>query len=367
MNNSNGLNSIEIKTNSDVLVLPINWDASKVLRVELNVANNSSEKMYHLVQEGISSLECNQTDVTFAIIFNELKQSDFFGILSAFTKILTSETTEEGKLYISNMSIELGLNIVTLKVSSVFLEAFKNVLSELSQQYFIDYLLNENKIGLPSLEKPGLLVMDMDSTAIEIECIDEIAKLYGVGRAVSEVTERAMQGELDFSESLRARVAKLEGASETILSQVRNSLPLMPGLEKLVTLLTEKQWKVVIASGGFTYFSDFLKDKLGLFETYANQLEIKDGLLTGQVKGDIVDAKFKALILTSLSEKLGFSKSQTVAIGDGANDLPMLKTAALGVAYHAKPSVQAASAYRINHNDLRVLYIILSLVTQWAR
>lgn len=209
------------------------------------------------------------------------------------------------------------------------------------------------------LSQPGLLVMDMDSTAIQIECIDEIAVLAGVGVEVAAVTARAMNGELDFAQSLRQRVATLKDAPELILQQVLDAVPLMPGLTALVSHLQQQQWQVAIASGGFTFFTDALKQRLDLTATFANVLEIKDGTLTGQVLGEIVDAKRKAAVVAELSTQFGLASSQTVAIGDGANDLPMLNKAALGVAFHAKPKVQAEAKAAIRQGSLlQLLYLL---------
>lgn len=213
---------------------------------------------------------------------------------------------------------------------------------------------------IPHLRTPGLLVMDMDSTAIQIECIDEIAKLAGTGAEVAEVTERAMRGELDFTASLRQRVATLKGADARILSQVLERLPLMPGLVSLVLKLEALGWKVAIASGGFTFFADHLRERLHLCEAVANQLEIVDGKLTGEVIGPVVDAKYKASTLSRLAEQYHIAPEQTVAIGDGANDLPMLKRAALGVAYHAKPKVNEKAEVTIRHASLMGVFCILS-------
>jgi len=213
---------------------------------------------------------------------------------------------------------------------------------------------------IPHLRSPGLLVMDMDSTAIQIECIDEIAKLAGTGEMVAEVTERAMRGELDFTASLRSRVATLKGADASILAQVREKLPLMPGLVQLVLKLETLGWKVAIASGGFTFFADYLREKLRLTAAVANQLEIVDGKFTGHVLGDIVDAQYKARTLKQLAEEHEIPPAQTVAIGDGANDLPMLKAAALGIAYHAKPKVNEKAEITIRHADLMGVFCILS-------
>ena len=207
----------------------------------------------------------------------------------------------------------------------------------------------------PTLSKPGLLVMDMDSTTIEIECIDEIAKLAGVGEQVSAVTELAMQGELDFAQSLHQRVATLSGAPEKILADVAKNIPLMMGLENLITELKKHQWRIAVASGGFTYFADHLKDLLALDDTFANVLEIKDGLLTGKVLGDVVDAKVKADSLALLADKYQIPSEQTVAMGDGANDLVMMAAASFGVAFHAKPIVLAQADSSINQQGLDCL------------
>lgn len=213
---------------------------------------------------------------------------------------------------------------------------------------------------IPDLRTPGLLVMDMDSTAIQIECIDEIAKLAGNGKLVAEVTERTMRGELDFTASLKQRVATLKDAPASILRQVRDDLPLMPGLISLVHKLESQGWKVALASGGFSFFAEYLRDKLHLTSVVANELEICDGKLTGEVIGQIVDAEFKAQTLKRLATKYEVPLEQTVAIGDGANDLPMIQAAGLGIAFHAKPTVNEKTEVTIRHADLMGLFCILS-------
>ncbi len=209
--------------------------------------------------------------------------------------------------------------------------------------------------NVPTLSEPGLLVMDMDSTTIEIECIDEIAKLAGVGEQVSIVTERAMLGELDFAQSLHERVATLKDSPETILAEVAKNIPLMAGLENLITELKKYNWRIAIASGGFTYFADHLKNQLKLDAAFANTLEIVDGVLTGRVLGEVVDAQAKADSLSILTEKYQIPAQQTVAMGDGANDLVMMSAASFGVAFHAKPIVLAQADSSINHQGLDCL------------
>ena len=210
------------------------------------------------------------------------------------------------------------------------------------------------------LSQPGLLVMDMDSTAIKIECIDEIAKLAGTGEVVSAITASAMRGELDFEQSLRKRVGTLKDAPERILQIVRENLPLMDGFEEMVRVLKQHHWKLAIASGGFDYFADYLKARYQLDFAVANQLEIIDGKLTGNVLGKVVDAQYKANTLAQLKSQYGISEQQTVAIGDGANDLLMIHDAALGVALHAKPKVQEQAKFVINFADLTALCVLLN-------
>ncbi|MFC0061837.1 phosphoserine phosphatase SerB [Vibrio inusitatus] len=215
-------------------------------------------------------------------------------------------------------------------------------------------------VDLPDMSEPGLALFDMDSTLIEIECIDEIAKLAGVGEEVSEVTERAMQGELDFEQSLRQRVSKLADADESILKEVRSELPLMAEAKLLIDGLKACGWKVAVASGGFTYFSNHLKELLELDFAQSNQLEITEGKLSGKVVGDVVSAQTKADILEQLKNDYQLERRNCIAVGDGANDLVMMAAAGLGVAYHAKPKVVEQAQTAVNYADLGGVLCILS-------
>jgi phosphoserine phosphatase len=209
----------------------------------------------------------------------------------------------------------------------------------LSQNYFIDAF----RVTDASLSTPGLLVMDMDSTIINMECIDEIASLVGVGEKVSAITEQAMLGELDFNQSLNARVSCLKGVTQSELEKLKSRLPINPGFANTIKVLQANGWITCIASGGFTYFANYLKDTFDLTCAISNTLALKDGILTGKVEGEIINGEMKKQVLLQKMREHNVEPSQTMAIGDGANDLLMMEAAAVGVAYKAKPKVQIAA------------------------
>lgn len=199
----------------------------------------------------------------------------------------------------------------------------------------------------------GLVVMDMDSTLITIECIDEIADMLGIKAQVAEITESAMRGEMEFHESLRRRVGLLAGLEEEALDRVyKERLHLSPGAEAMLTRLHAAGATSLLISGGFNYFTHRLQERLNLGHTVANTLEVIDGKLTGRVVGDIVDADAKVTNLRHWREKLGLRPEQVIALGDGANDLKMLAEAGIGIAYHAKPIVRAQARYSLTYVGL---------------
>lgn len=273
-----------------------------------------------------------------------------------YSKTLTDneiqQFSSQAKAELLKQAVYLGYKIAFFSTNSTACE-----LRETAKQIKAD--ISDLNIT-PSLNQAGLLLMDMDSTAIKIECIDEIAKLAGTGDIVSAITASAMRGELDFEQSLRKRVGTLENAPESILQKVRENLPLMDGFEEMVATLKSHGWKLAIASGGFDYFADYLKEKYGLDFAVSNQLEIIDGKLTGNVLGKVVDAQHKADMLQQLATEFNIPKNQWVAVGDGANDLPMLRTAGLGVALHAKPKVQEQANFVVNFGDLTALCLLLN-------
>jgi phosphoserine phosphatase len=284
----------------------------------------------------------------------------------------TSDSSDEILLYAPAMNLEKVFRAVSFLQSKVNVAGFRCAIkdrlgvaihvvlgavfdglqSELNQLANSEHMEVMVMSKLPDFHRSGLLVVDMDSTVIQIECIDEIANYGGVGAEVSEVTELAMQGKLDFADSLKQRVSCLKGVPEKVLEQVRNEIPLMPGLVSLIEALQKRQWKIAIASGGFHYFAHYLKERLQLDHAKANTLEIEQGVLTGNVIGEIVDAKSKAQCVKELSSLYQIPMEQTVAMGDGANDLLMMQEAALGVAYRAKPIVQSQADIAIRFGGL---------------
>ncbi|WP_111642579.1 phosphoserine phosphatase SerB [Marinimicrobium alkaliphilum] len=204
-----------------------------------------------------------------------------------------------------------------------------------------------------------LVCFDMDSTLIDAEVIDELAKAAGVGEQVAEITELAMRGELDFKQSFARRMALLEGLSEDVLADIAANLRLNEGAEKLISTLRTLGYKTAILSGGFTYFGRYLQGKLGIDYVYANELDIVDGKVTGRVVGQVVDGQRKAELLAMLAAQEGISLEQVIAVGDGANDLPMLSVAGLGIAFRAKPLVKASAEHSISTLGLdAILYLL---------
>lgn len=205
-----------------------------------------------------------------------------------------------------------------------------------------------------------LICFDMDSTLIQTECIDQLAERAGVGDKVRAITERAMRGEIDFNESFRERVALLKGLDVSVMQDIADHLPITEGVGRMMEVLKRAGFKTAILSGGFTFFGDYLKRKFGFDYVYANELEVgADGKLTGNYVGDIVDGKRKAELLKLIAQVENVNIAQTIAVGDGANDLPMLSAAGLGVAFHAKPKVKATAKQSISTIGLDgVLYFI---------
>jgi len=240
-------------------------------------------------------------------------------------------------------------NIVSInKLQKIFLD--------LSSKLDIDIALQEEN---RYRRMRRLICFDMDSTLIQTEIIDELAEKAGVGAEVRAVTEAAMNGEIDFSESFKRRIKLLKGLDESVLQEIAENIPLTEGLERLMNILKKSGYKTAIISGGFTYFGKYLQEKFGFDYVFANQLEIIDGKLTGNHLGEIVDGKKKAKHLENIAKKENIDIQQTVAVGDGANDLPMLSTAGLGIAFHAKQKVKENAKHTLSTVGLDgILYFL---------
>ena len=226
---------------------------------------------------------------------------------------------------------------------------FKGALIDISHDHQIDLAFLRDNVYRRSKR---LIVFDMDSTLIQTEVVDELADIAGAGAKVRDITERAMNGELDFNQSLIERVSNFKGMSEKKLAEVADRLPLTPGVEEFIDTVKRLGYKVAVISGGFTYFANYLKDKLKLDFAFANELEIVNGELTGKVKGTIINAEQKAVLLDLIAQQEGISLEQVVAIGDGANDLLMLSKAGLGIAFHAKDVVKQKASHSMSHGPM---------------
>ncbi len=233
---------------------------------------------------------------------------------------------------------------------------FRSDLTALTKNFDIDIAFQEDNMFRRNRR---LVVFDMDSTLIEVEVIDELAKAAGVGAQVAAITEQAMRGELDFTASFKARVALLKGLDESVLADIAENLKMTEGAEKLVSTLKRLGYKTAILSGGFNYFGLHLKEKLGIDYVYANELEIRDGKVTGDVSGVVVDGARKAELLQEIAREERISLEQSIAVGDGANDLPMLSIAGLGIAFRAKAIVKKSAKQSISTLGLDgILYLL---------
>ena len=285
-------------------------------------------------------------------LFNMTNEVSFAAIDSVFNRLQTQASVQ-------NLSDDVSVMVHQWQWSSndelVFLQ-LDTLLKEQSKQSQFDYVLQSaNK----PIQKIKLAVFDMDSTLIQAEVMDELAYTKGIGPQVTSITARSMAGELDFEQSFRKRLALLEGFETSQLAAIKNSIKLMPGAEKLMKGLLSQGIYCVILSGGFSYFADALASQLGMQGAFSNGLEEVDGKLTGKVSGVIVDADRKVELMEQLRTTLGLTLEQCLAVGDGANDLPMLNKAGLGVAFHGKPLVRQQAPHQINNLDLdALLYLV---------
>jgi phosphoserine phosphatase len=255
-----------------------------------------------------------------------------------------------------------SVDISTTSHENLNWKELKYSIIEMSAKYHVDVAILKDNVFR---RNKRLIVFDMDSTLIQAEVIDEMARAHGVYEQVAEITEKAMNGELDFDQSLKARVALLKDLSETKMVEIFNQLPMTQGAESFIKIVKSLGYKTAIISGGFNYFAQGLKNKLGLDFAFANELEIIDGKLTGKVKGSIVNAEQKAFLLDFLAQQESISLEQVVAIGDGANDLAMLSKAGLGIAFHAKPLVRKKADQQMSYGPMTSILYFLGISSDY--
>jgi phosphoserine phosphatase len=289
-------------------------------------------------------LTARQLAAVTAILFEQGMNIDGISRLSERVPLLDDQRK-------GNASVEISVRGAPKNADQM-----KAAFMEASQQHSMDIAFQADTIYRKNRR---LVCFDMDSTLIQAEVIVELAKKAGVGEQVAAITESAMRGEIDFSESFRRRLALLRGLDESVMQEIAESLPITEGAQRLVSTLHKLGYKTAILSGGFTYFGEYLQKKMGFHYVYANELEIVNGKLSGNCIGPIVDGERKAEYLQMIAEKEHIQLEQVIAIGDGANDLPMINAAGLGIAFHAKPLVKESADHSISSIGLDgVLYLL---------
>ncbi|MDG1494865.1 MAG: phosphoserine phosphatase SerB [Porticoccaceae bacterium] len=373
----------EVLPNFEVTVLDI---GQAVIHDQLNLGilaavprSNDSEALIEAVQNSLLALEMQ-------VMFSPITEQRYKqwvgqqGKARYIVTLLARKIEPEHLAAVATVTSEYGLNIDKILRLSGRMELdeseqlgracvefsvrgepkdavqFKSALLELAGTYDIDIAYQEDNIFRRNRR---LVVFDMDSTLIDAEVIDELAYEAGVGDQVAAITEAAMQGEIDFKASFTQRMALLKGLDTKVLQSVAERLRLNEGAEHLISTLKKLGFKTAIVSGGFTFFGEYLQQRLGVDYVYANQLDIEDGLVTGRVTGEIIDGQRKAELLRQIAQREGLMLQQVIAVGDGANDLPMLSIAGLGIAFRAKPLVKASAKQSISNLGLDgILYLL---------
>lgn len=288
---------------------------------------------------------------------------DRVGIVRDITKILY-----EHGINIEKTSLTARDNLISIEflidIRGTNLENVKKQLKEEVESFGLDIVIQPYSVFK---RDKRLIVFDMDSTIVDAEIIDEIARAAGVGDEVKKITKMAMNGEINFDEALKERVKLLKGLPVKVLEKIYNEVKLTPGAKELIQSLKSAGYKTALISGGFTYFTEKIKKELGFDYAFGNELEIKDGKLTGRIKGRIINAEEKARIIEELAKKEGISKENIVAVGDGANDRIMLKNAGLGIAFNAKKALKEIADGTLSKDNLIGLASVLKLQAEFRK
>lgn len=307
---------------------------------------------FKIVEDTHFANDSNETFILSCVSIIEIK--------SAFLRDLSTLLAQHqiNIIRIDNVSVKefKSLEMTTSTPDNVDLISLKASLLTIGNQYNIDLAFLRDNIFR---RNKRLIVFDMDSTLIQTEVIDEMAKIYGIGEEVQKITHMAMNGEIDFTNSLLERVSLLKGLHRKQLQEILDSLPLTPGAQEFIQTVKNLGYKVALISGGFSFFANALKEKLGLHYAFANELEFKGDVLTGRVVGTIINAEQKAILVDLIAQQENICLEQVVAIGDGANDLPMLTKAGLGIAYHAKEIVKKKAQQHMSFGPMTsILYFL---------
>ena len=310
-------------------------EATKKLPLDVNV---------DLVEASTAMKKVDKNFQVFTIIGR-----DKVGILKAISNALANFRVNIERMHHLARGELVALEILVDASELRDLAILKDVIQRTCDDIGFDTIIQPDT---PHRQRRRLVVFDMDSTIIEGEIIDELAHAAEVGEKVSEITDRAMAGEIDFKEALRTRVAMLKGLPVSVLTEVANGMQLTQGTYELLSTLKAMGFKIALISGGFTFFTDQLKEQLGFDYAFANDLEIENGILTGKIKGRIIDREAKGKIVKEIAEKEGLTREEVVAVGDGANDEIMLKNAGLGIAFNASELLKKVADGRLSHSNL---------------
>ena len=323
--------------------------------------NNKPLKNFSITNNTLS-IEVTQNTEDYHYEINIICKKINDKILSTFHNLSTKYQTPIIKINIlSKQQSDYQAIQLFINDKNKHYQNLKSAIKNLSQEVSFEINIRPNQ---PLKKQSKLAVFDMDSTLIQAEVIVKLAEYAEIKEKVSEITESAMRGEINFTQSFAKRMALLKGLDEKVLQEIKTNLPFTEGVEKMARILKKNNYKLAVLSGGFQYFADYVKDYLNFDYAFANHLDIQDKALTGKTKGVIVDGQRKSELLLEIADKENIPLTQVIAVGDGANDLLMMEKALIGVAYHAKPIVKEQALTNISHYGLDVLPYILGITDE---